>query len=196
MNKEVYAVRENSWIREAKVAAHVYEFYICGEIEDPECYIDMYDIIRHSRYDDTVKIYVNSVGGNLFTAIQFLRVLSESEATVIVSIEGACMSAATLLFLAADSVELTPNSSVMIHNYSSGTIGKGNEMFNQVQHERKWSEKLFNEVYEDFLSTDEIKAVLDGKDIWLEADEVMERMQKRAELRKEAAELEEATRPS
>ena len=142
MNKEVYAIRENNWIREAKVAAHVYEFYICGEIESPECYIDMYDLIRHARYDDTVKIYVNSYGGDLFTGIQFLRVLSESEATVIVSIEGACMSAATLLFLAADSVEITPNSSIMIHNYSSGTMGKGNEMLSQVQHERKWSEKL------------------------------------------------------
>lgn len=194
MTKEIGIV-QNSWIREPKVASHMYEFYICGEIEDPECYIDMFDIIRHARYDDTVKIYVNSVGGNLFTAIQFLRVLSESEATIVVSIEGACMSAATLLFLAADSVELTPNSSVMIHNYSSGTIGKGNEMFNQVQHERKWSERLFNEVYEDFLSADEIKSVLDGKDIWLESDEVMERMQKRAEIRKELAELEEATKP-
>ncbi len=185
----------NSWIREPKVAAHVYEFYICGEIESPECYIDMFDIIRHSRYDDTVKIYLNSYGGDLFTAIQFLRVLSEAEATVVVSIEGACMSAATLLFLAADSVEITPHSSIMIHNYSSGTFGKGNEMHYQIQHERKWSQNLFEAVYEDFLTQDEIKSVLDGKDIWLESDDVLERMQKRAEIRKEMAELEQQTKP-
>lgn len=185
----------NNWVREPKIIAQIYEFYISGEIESPECYIDMFDIIRHARQDDTVKLYVNSFGGDLFTGIQFLRVLSESAAEVIVSIEGACMSAATLLFLAADSVEITPHSSIMIHNYSSGTFGKGNEMHYQIQHERKWSEHLFREVYEDFLSDAEITAVLDGKDIWLDSDEVLARLQKRAQLRNELAALEEATRP-
>lgn len=185
----------NNWIREPKIAAQVYEFYISGDIEEPECYIDMFDLIRHCRHDDVVKLYINSCGGNLFTGIQFLRVLSETNALVIVSIEGACMSAATLLFLSADSVEITPHSSIMIHNYSGGTFGKGNEMHLQIQHERKWAESLFRDVYEDFLTTDEIQAVIDGKDIWLDSDDVMERMQKRADIRKEMAELEEATKP-
>lgn len=185
----------NNWIREPKVVAQVYEFYISGEIESPECYIDMYDLIRHARHDDVVKLYINSFGGDLFSAIQFLRVLSETNALVVVSIEGACMSAATLLFLAADQVEITPHSSIMLHNYSSGTFGKGNEMHAQIVHEKSWSTKLFKEVYEDFLSPDEIEQVLNGKDIWLDSDDVMERMQKRADIRKELAELEEATKP-
>ena len=185
----------NNWIREPKIAAQVYEFYISGGIESPECYIDMFDLIRHARHDDVVKLYINSFGGDLFTGIQFLRVLSETNALVVVSIEGACMSAATLLFLAADQVEITPHSSIMIHNYSSGTFGKGNEMHLQIQHERKWSETLFRDVYEDFLTVEEVQSVIDGKDIWLDSDDVMERMQKRADIRKELAELEEATKP-
>lgn len=185
----------NNWIREPKIIAQIYEFYISGEIEAPECYIDMFDIIRHARHDDIVKLYVNSYGGDLFTGIQFLRVLSESNAEIVVSIEGACMSAATLLFLAADSVEITPHSSIMIHDYSSGTFGKGGEMHNQIQHERRWSETLFREVYEDFLTTAEITSVLDGKDFWLTSDDVLKRMESRAALRKQAAELEEATKP-
>jgi ATP-dependent protease ClpP protease subunit len=185
----------NNWIREPKIAAQVFEFYISGDIEEPECYIDMFDIIRHCRHDDVVKLYINSCGGNLFTGIQFLRVLSETNALVVVSIEGACMSAATLLFLSADQVEITPHSSIMIHNYSGGTFGKGNEMHLQIQHERKWAETLFRDVYEDFLTVDEIQSVIDGKDIWLDSDDVMERMQKRADIRKELALLEEATKP-
>lgn len=185
----------NNWIREPKIAAEVFEFYISGEIESPECYIDMFDIIRHARHDDVVKLYINSFGGDLFTGIQFLRVLSETNALVVVSIEGACMSAATLLFLAADQVEITPHSSIMIHNYSSGTFGKGNEMHLQIQHERKWSETLFRDVYEDFLTAEEVQSVINGKDIWLDSDNVLERMQKRADIRKELALLEEATKP-
>jgi ATP-dependent protease ClpP protease subunit len=124
-----------------------------------------------------------------------LRVLSEAEAEVIVSIEGAAMSAATLIFLAADSVEITPNCSIMIHNYSSGTFGKGNEMHLQVQHERKWSENLFSQVYEGFLTIEEIASVLDGRDIWLTSEETLARLQKRADARKEIEKLEEQTKP-
>jgi ATP-dependent Clp protease protease subunit len=182
MNEDKIAV-PNNWIRESKNIGHLHEFYICGAIEEPECYIDMFDIARHSSPRDIIKIYVNSFGGDLFSGIQFLRVLAEAEAEVIVSIEGACMSAATLLMLSADSVEITPNSSIMIHNYSSGAMGKGNEMHLQIQHERKWSEALFYQVYEDFLTKEEITAVLNGKDIWMDSDETLLRLQERSDLR-------------
>ena len=185
----------NNWIREPKILAQIYEFYISGDIEEPECYIDMFDTIRHTRQDDTIKIYLNSGGGSLFTAIQFLRVLSETNATVIVSIEGAAMSAATLLFLAADSVEITPHSSIMLHDYSGGMWGKGGDLHRQAIHERKWTEKLFREVYEDFLTSEELDSMLDGKELWLDSDDVMVRLEKRAQLRNELTELEEATRP-
>jgi len=39
------------------------------------------------------------MGGNLDTAIQFIRVLGETQAEVITSVEGSCMSAATMIFL-------------------------------------------------------------------------------------------------
>ena len=185
----------NNWIREPKSVGNLHEFYISGEIESPECYIDMYDIIRHSNPNDIVKIYLNSFGGDLFSAIQFLRVLSESEAEIVVSVEGAAMSAATLLLLAADSVEITPHSSIMLHDYSSGAYGKGGDLHRQISHERKWSETLFREVYEDFLSEAEITSMLDGKEIWLTSEDTISRLQKRAEIRKELNALEEATRP-
>jgi ATP-dependent protease ClpP protease subunit len=171
-----------------KSVATLYEFYICGAIEEPNHYIEMFDTIRHSRANDTIKIYLNSFGGDMFTGIQFLRVLSEAEGEVIVSIEGACMSAATLLMLAADSVEITPNSSVMVHNYSSGTFGKGNEMHLQIQHERKWSENLFKQVYADFLTEEEIKSVLDGKDLWMDSEETLLRLEERSEIMNEKLE--------
>lgn len=189
MAKEDFII--NNWIRDPKVVASVYEFYISGEIAEPECYIDMFDIIRHARPDDMVKVYLNSVGGDLFTAIQFMRVFADSEATIVVSVEGACMSAATMLFLAADSVEITPHSSFMLHDYSSGTFGKGGEMFRQIQHERKWSENLFKEIYEDFLTVDEIKQVLDGRDLWMDIDEVVLRMEEREKMRTEKEEQNE-----
>ncbi len=178
-----------------KTLACLYEYYISGSITSPENYIEIFDQIRHAREDDEIRIYLNTYGGDLYTAIQFMRVLSETSALVTCSVEGACMSAGTLIFLNADVFEVTPHSSFMIHNYSGGTMGKGSEMHAQIVHEKKWSEKLFKEVYEDFLTDKEIDEILAGRDLWMEVEEVAERMNKRIKARQELAELEEATRP-
>lgn len=178
-----------------KITSCLHEFYLSGEITSPNDYIDWFNTIRHALPDDTIKIYINSGGGDLFTGIQFLRVLADTEALVVVSVEGLCASAATLVALSADVFEVTPHSSFLFHNYSSGVWGKGGEQFAQVTHERRWSEQLLNSVYEDFLSKEEINSLLDNRDIWLSTDEVVERMNKRIATRGELAALEEATRP-
>ena len=159
-----------------KNTGSVYEFYLSGEIEDASEYTEWFDTIRNARVADTVKIYINSCGGDLYTALQFLRVLSETNAHVVTSVEGACMSAATMIFLHGDEFEVTPHSLFMFHNYSAGVFGKGGEMFDQLQFERTWSENFLREVYHDFLTPDEIKSMLDNKDIWLTSEQVMARI--------------------
>lgn len=164
---------------------HIHEYYLSGEIISADNYTEWFDTIRHAGENDFVKIYINSPGGDLFTAIQFMRVLAETEATVIASVEGACMSAATMIFLCAEQFEVTPHSMFMFHNYSGGTFGKGGEMIDQLQHERKWSEGLLREVYADFLSEEEITSILDNKDIWLDGKDVLDRLTHKVKTMKE-----------
>ena len=160
--------------------ARIHEFYLSGNIGGSENYIDWFDIIRHAGKNDVIKIYINSYGGDLFSAIQFMRALGETEATVAISVEGACMSAATIVFLSADMFEVSEHSMFMFHNYSGGTFGKGGEMLDQLKHERAWSEKLLNDIYSDFLTEKEIVSMLDNKDLWMDGDEVIKRLQKKA----------------
>lgn len=160
----------------SKPLANLYEFYLTEEIESADNYVEWFDTIRHADETDLIKIYINSVGGDLFTAIQFMRVLADTQATVVCSVEGACMSAATMIFLCCHKFEVTPHSIFMFHNYSGGVFGKGGEMIDQLQHERKWSERLMKEIYKDFMSDDEIKAMLDNKDIWMDGEEVVKRL--------------------
>jgi ATP-dependent protease ClpP protease subunit len=157
--------------------ANIHEFYLVGEIKRAEEYIDWFDIIRNAGKNDVVNIHINSYGGDLFTAIQMIRVLGECEGTVICSVEGACMSAATMVFLCADGFEVSGHSMFMFHNYSGGTIGKGGEMYDNIVHERKWSEKLLREIYNNFLTEEEIVSVLNNKDIWMDGDEVIKRLE-------------------
>ena len=160
----------------SKPVAQLHEFYLSGPVLDAEEYIDWFDTIRNASAVDTVRIYINSPGGDLYTTLQFLRVMSDTEATVVTSVEGACMSAATMIFLHGHMQEVTPHSLFMFHNYSAGTFGKGGEMYDQLQFERKWSENFMREVYADFLTEDEIQSMLNNKDIWMDSEEVVKRL--------------------
>lgn len=159
-----------------KPVAHVHEFYLSGAIQDAEEYIEWFDVIRNAAATDTIRIYINSPGGDLFTTLQFLRVMAETDANIVCSVEGACMSAATMIFLHGHSQEVTPHSLFMFHNYSAGTFGKGGEMYDQLQFERTWSENFMTEVYSGFLTTDEIQSMLNNKDIWMGSEEVVRRL--------------------
>ena len=173
-----------------KPVAHVHEFYLSGAIQDAEEYIEWFDVIRNASATDTIRIYINSPGGDLFTTLQFLRVMAETDANIVCSVEGACMSAATMIFLHGHSQEVTPHSLFMFHNYSAGTFGKGGEMYDQLQFERTWSENFMTEVYQDFLTPQEISSMMHNKDIWMGSEEVVRRL---TELQaKREAELAEA----
>ena len=175
----------------SRAVVNIHEFYLCGNIESADEYIEWFDTIRHSGPTDVIRLFINSYGGDLFTAIQFMRVLSETDATVIVSVEGACMSAATMIFLCADQFEVSEHSMFMFHNYSGGVMGKGGEMLDQLQHERVWSEKLLRDIYEDFLTEDEIRSMLNNKDLWMDGDEIIKRLEvKKAKMEAEKAQQE------
>ena len=172
-------------------------FYLCGDIKPAEEYVEWFQLLRAAGELDTIYFRINSEGGDLFSALQLVRAIQESNATIVCSVEGICMSAATLIFLSADRFELSDHTMFMFHNYSSGTIGKGGEMYDQITHFRTWSEKLFDYFYKDFLTPDEIKSMLDNKDIWLDADEVGKRLKNRIAAQEPDEEIvvEEAPKP-
>jgi ATP-dependent protease ClpP protease subunit len=171
----------------SKPVAQLHEFYLSGPVLDAEEYVEWFDVIRNASEVDTVRIYINSPGGDLYTTLQFLRVMSDTSATVVTSVEGACMSAATMIFLHGHAHEITPHSLFMFHNYSAGTFGKGGEMYDQMQFERRWSENFMSAVYKDFLSTEEIQSMLNNRDIWMTSEEVAQRLESLQVARAKAA---------
>jgi ATP-dependent protease ClpP protease subunit len=174
-----------------KPVASLHTFYLSGSIESPEEYVSWFELMRNAGENDIIQININSSGGDLFTAIQFLRAIADTPAHVICSVEGACMSAATMIFLTADTFEVSEHSMFMFHNYSSATFGKGGEMYDNIVHERKWSEHLLRRIYADFLTEQEILSLLDNKDIWMDGEEVLKRLKLRHDRYEKAAKLAE-----
>lgn len=150
--------------------------YISGEIREPENYIEEIDTIRNAGGGDTITLYINSLGGNLVTAMQIRAAIIESSAVVRAVVEGECCSAATILFLSADEMITGTHSVFMFHNYSGGMWGKGGELYEQANFEKRWSTALMTDLYKGVLTTREIKAMLEGKDFWFTGEEIINRI--------------------
>lgn len=158
------------------VNVNYYDFYLFDEIGDAERYADMFQIMKSSEAHDTVFIYINSTGGNLYTAVQILSAINTCPAKVVTSLEGRACSAATFIFLAGDVKMVNPNCTFMIHNYSQTTSGKGNEIRNQINYMSTFFDELSKDMYKNFLTDEEIKQVINGDDIWLTSSDVLSRL--------------------
>lgn len=167
----------------------LHKFYLVGGIGPPTKYVKWFEVIRTASPDDVVMLHINSPGGDLFTAIQFMRVMRESRANIVASVEGACMSAASIIFLTANHFEISDHSVFMFHNYSTINAGKGGEIYDSIIHERGWSEALWRDVYSGFLKEPEIKSILDNKDIWMTGEEVSKRLFEKAKIAGEEMEM-------
>ena len=159
--------------------AKLHKYYLSGPIKPASEYVQWFENIRNLPETDVVVLHINSEGGDVWAAIQFLRVLQETKALTVASVEGMCMSAATMIFLACRRHEITQHSMFLFHNYSGVAIGKGGEMFDLVDHAKGWSEKLLRNVYGEFLTEHEIVDILKGKDLYMSGEDVAKRMQLR-----------------
>jgi ATP-dependent Clp protease, protease subunit len=71
-----------------------------------------------------IHLRINSPGGDVFAAQAIAQAIRESKATVIAHIDGLAASAASVIMVAADEVEIAPGGFVMIHQ--AWTIALGN----------------------------------------------------------------------
>lgn len=156
----------------------IYHFYISSEITEPNNYIDLINKIQLCKEGDVVYLHLNTPGGHLDTGAQIINAMKTSAALIVTCLEGHVASLGALMFLAGDEYIVMDNTLLMIHNYSGGMFGKGNELAAQVTGIGKWCEKFTKDVCFPFLSEHELERVFKGEDFWLDADEVRKRIKK------------------
>lgn len=161
------------------IPVNLYHFYIIDEIGEPSQFLDLINVLKTAEEHDTIFIYLNTPGGSLQTTIQIISAMKQSGATVVTCLEGEACSAGTLIFLAGDKHIVNQNCTFMIHNYSQWIGGKGNEVALRVKYSEQYFKKLAKDLYKSFLTDDEIQSVIDGKDYWMDSDEVIARLHAR-----------------
>lgn len=152
-------------------------------IEAPSYYRGVLKMMQDASAYDVVKFPINSNGGRLDGLASLLHGINTTEATTLAEIVGECNSAASILALACDQVIVGENASMLCHSARWGYAGKGSDVIAHANHCKKISDRLMKEVYADFLSDSEIESVLAGQELYLDADEIAERLSQREEIR-------------
>lgn len=191
--RQTLVVRPEPFVTfEATRQQSITSFYISDAIGDPQQYAGMIHRIRTAPPQDIIYMHMNTPGGRLDTGVQIINAMKDSEARIVAVLDSKAHSLGTLLFLAADEFVIHENCMFMIHNYSGGVAGKGNEQASELEATMKWFKKLAKKYYIPFLSKKELKAVLNGKDMWMDSDEIKKRLRNMVKIQLEQAEAEEA----
>ena len=155
------------------------DVYLNTGIDEPSYYSEICYILSTLTEDETVYFHINTPGGILDSAFQLVDAIKGCRATTIAKLTGTVASAGTIIALSCDKLIVAEHTSFMIHNYSAGAYGKGNELKARQEHIDKSTNHAFKEFYSGFLTDKEVKEVINGKDIWLTADEVRMRWQRK-----------------
>lgn len=155
--------------------------YLDEEIKAPKYYRTLLQAAESLSEGDVLHISVNSYGGHLDGALAIIQAMKNTEAHVQVAIDGAAASAAGLIALASPNLLISEYATMMIHAASFGSFGKQGDVLSHAGFVDRRIKAIMQDVYRDFLSEDELKDVLMGREIWLDADEIVERLQARKE---------------
>ena len=136
---------------------------------------------------DTVHLEIVSGGGSLDTCIMMRRALAQCKAKTIAWIGPTCASAATAIALGCDEWEVDDMSSFMVHTGSFAPgWGKARDVEAATLHNVRQIERFVKTVYDGFLSEEEIHRVLDGKEMYIDGEDLVERLSSFATKRQEA----------
>lgn len=87
---------------------------------------DIIDTISDSNED--LEVLINSGGGDVFSGSEIYTALKEYPGNVNVKVVGVAASAASVIAMAGDKVEVSPTAQIMIHNASTFAMGDDKEM--------------------------------------------------------------------
>ena len=169
----------NVHINTIESVARTHEVFLDQEIEEPGKYRELISLLVNASENDRVHLFINSPGGNLDTAGAIISAILSSQAEVTAFLMGACHSAASLIAMYCHAVHVYDTAYVMIHTASFGSAGNTPTVKAHTDFTVKQCEKLLLDAYEGFLSRVELDKVLNGIELWFNAEEIKPRLVKR-----------------
>lgn len=179
-------------VRKTSVQKEVIRINFTGEgIGDSSEHQEELDAIRSAGSEDVIYIYFTGCpGGVINTGMALMNAIVESPARVVAVLEGSNASLATMIPMVCSEVVVTPYTSMMLHSPHGGDYGTVLNKERSAVFFSQLYQTFLSDIYEGFLTPDEIEDVKNGLEIYLDADAIEERRNRRAEqMSKEVADL-------
>lgn len=174
----------------SSIVHNKYEFNLDEDIKEPSYYRNLIEVLNNATEQDLVVLNINSGGGHLDSAISIIDALRNTRANTLAWISGSAYSAAGIIALSCQNLEVGEFATFMAHNSQYGLGGYTTDIKDRAVFEHKMISKIMHSVYNHFLTLDEVEAVLANKTIWMDADEIVERFTKMQEKLQEEFESE------
>jgi len=154
--------------------------YIDERFYDAKYYRAVVDKVRSLQEGDQLQYFISSPGGDMDGMITLIEANRNCEADILANIVGECHSAASMFALSCPNITVSPSATMMVHHVTYGAIGKSSDVQAQLRHTADFCDKYFIQIYEGFLTEEEIKLCIEhGREIWMLSDEIVERLNKR-----------------
>jgi ATP-dependent protease ClpP protease subunit len=171
--------KNENYINSVERVSWHHDIFLDDDIEAPSNYRELLALLFNAGEEDTINIYINSDGGDLDTALAIVEGLKNTQAAVTAILIGACHSAASVISMYCHQVAVLDSAYSMVHTASFGAAGSVGNVKAHTEFTVKRVEKLLNETYEGFLTKDELVKIKQGSEMWFDADEIRERINRR-----------------
>ena len=170
-------------IQIVSVTSQIINIHIDEEILEPEHYREVFNVIRDANEGDLITLYINSIGGDVSTFVEFYNLITECRARIVGYLYMGYSSAAMLALICPELI-LTEFCSLFVHSPSGESTGKVGEIKSHGDFFKEWSEEIITSVYKGYLTDKEIEKVLEGKEFWHDKREIEKRLANRDKLLK------------
>ena len=122
-----------------------------------------------------VTVWINSPGGNVFAAAEIYTMLKEYAGAVTVRIASIAASAASVIAMAGDRVEMSPTALLMIHDPSTIAMGNAKDMEKAIETLNEVKESIINAYIAKTGLRHNKVAELMSNETWLNAKKALDR---------------------
>lgn len=135
------------------------------------------EMLKENSGKGDIDIFINSPGGSSWEMAAIINSLREQGVDIYTRVDGVAASAASVIMLEGNTVEMAEYGSLMLHRAWSIAIGNGKELAEYSRHLQSFDEKMFS-AYAGKISDMDAAAVQaqidDVGEWWLTSDEAVE----------------------
>lgn len=159
---------------EASPLAFQYEVTINEDFSHVKQFENIVRVLEGATESDVMILRLNSGGGSFDSVLPLMQALKQRECHLHIK-AGSCASAATFILLQADTLEVAEGSHILFHESSFGSSGTSSHVTGLVNHFNVATKSFMNDIYEGFLTEEELVDMHKGLEVHMGAIGFMKR---------------------